>query len=156
MENELPLNTERLLIRNTTIDDIDLLLKLDKQEVTQQYLGGIKIKGREKRLSFIKKKINSDTCTMTVCLNKVSIGFIEFNIENDKAEISYIFDYDYTNNGYCTEAVKKLIEVSFDKLKLREIYAEINPLNISSKKVLEKLGFKEDNRINEFIRYSLK
>lgn len=157
LKSLLPLNTERLLIRNTILDDVDILLKMDKQEITQKYLGGIKNKSKEERLTFLKKKIESKVCTLTVCLkDKTPIGFIELNIKDDKAEISYIFDYDFSNKGYCTETVKKLIEVSFEKLKLNEIYAEIKSLNISSKRVLEKLGFKESQKqTKDFRRYSL-
>ena len=37
----LPLQTERLTIRPTSTLDIDMILKMDKQEITQMYLGGI-------------------------------------------------------------------------------------------------------------------
>ena len=50
--------TERLYIRNTVLDDVDLLLKMDKQEKTQIYLGGIKHKSREERIIFLENKIN--------------------------------------------------------------------------------------------------
>ena len=56
MINNLPIETDRLIINKTTIEDIDLILKLDKQEVTQKFLGGIKNKTREERIEFLKKK----------------------------------------------------------------------------------------------------
>lgn len=43
----LPIETERLIIRLTSILDIDMILKMDKQEETQKYLGGVKNKRRE-------------------------------------------------------------------------------------------------------------
>ena len=33
-------------LKRTTIDDVDLLLKMDKQKETQMYLGGVKNKSR--------------------------------------------------------------------------------------------------------------
>ena len=56
--NLLPIETERLLIDKTTVKDIDFILKIDKQEETQKYLGGIKNKSREERLLFLQKKEN--------------------------------------------------------------------------------------------------
>ena len=53
----LPLETERLIIRKTDIKDVSMILKLDKQEVTQRYLGGIKNKTKEERIEFLNKKI---------------------------------------------------------------------------------------------------
>ena len=40
--NLLPLKTNRLIIKQTSCIDIDLILKMDKQEETQKFLGGIK------------------------------------------------------------------------------------------------------------------
>ena len=146
------LETERLYIRNTIIDDVDLLLKMDKQENTQIYLGGIKNKSRDERISFLENKIKKyKDCNLgylTVCLkDKTPIGFIGLSVDSDKnnAELSYIFDYDYCCNGYCTEACFKLLEYGFDKLKIDSIYADTVIDNISSKRVLEKLGFKNIN-----------
>lgn len=52
----LPLETKRLIIRPTSTEDIDLILKMDKQVETQIYLGGTKNKSKEERLSFLEKK----------------------------------------------------------------------------------------------------
>ena len=54
MKNELffsllPIKTDRLIIRKTSINDINLIMKMDKQEITQMFLGGIKNKTREER-----------------------------------------------------------------------------------------------------------
>lgn len=144
--------TERLYIRNTVLDDVDLLLKMDKQEKTQIYLGGIKHKSREERIIFLENKINKYKDGylgyLTVCLkDKTPIGFIGLSVDSNKrsAKLSYIFDYDYCSNGYCTEACFKLLEYGFDKIKLDSIYADTVIDNISSKRVLEKLGFKNIN-----------
>ncbi len=150
-----PLKTNRLVIRKTNVNDIDLLIKMDGQEITQKYLGGIKNKTREERIEFLEKRNNS----LTVCLNDKPIGFIELKINNNIGELSYIFDYDYCNKGYCTEAAKKIIEVGFNDLKLSYIFADTVKDNISSKRVLEKLGFKYKDSTNKdsitFLNYYL-
>ena len=72
----IPVKTERLVIRKTLLKDVDLLLKMDKQEVTQKYLGGIKNKTRKERLEFLRKdKNSSNTLSLTIILDK-PIGFI--------------------------------------------------------------------------------
>ena len=133
----LPIETKRLVIKKTTLDDVDLLLKLDKQEETQRYLGGIKNKTKEERISFLKKKENS----LTVFLkDNTKIGFIGFKIEKNIATLSYIFDNDYTNNGCCTEACSALISFS-NKLNISKMVADVVENNNPSRRVLEKLGF---------------
>ena len=144
----LPLETERLIIRKTSIEDIELLLKMDKQKETQKFLGGIKNKSREDRLAFLKKREKKFTkgkaSSLTVCLKDgTQIGFTQLDIDenNNSACIRFIYDLDYCNKGYCTEACKKLLEIGFKKLELNRIYAETIDGNISSERVLEKLGF---------------
>lgn len=145
----LPIETERLIIRETSIKDIDLILKMDKQEDTQRYLGGIKNQTKEERIAFLERKAekfkNKIAGSLTVYLKEsnIPIGFTGLSInENDKnAEISYIYDSDYTNKGYCTEACKRLLEIAFKDLELNRVYANTTEGNKGSSRVLEKLGF---------------
>ncbi len=138
MNNLLPLYTDRLILKKTSTKDIDMLLKMDKQEITQKYLGGIKNKTKEERLAFLSNRESS----ITVCLkDETPIGFVGLKINNNEAELSYIFDYDYCNKGYCTEACKKIIDIAFNELKIDKILADTVEGNDSSKRVLEKLGF---------------
>lgn len=146
----LPLSTERLIVRKVSLKDIDLLMKLDKQEITQKYLGGIKNRTKEERINFINKKLNhfkeGYSSMLTVCLKDgTPIGFsqLKINEEKNNAEISYIFDYNYCNNGYCTETCTKLIDVAFNNLNLDSIYADTINKNEKSIKVLTNLGFKQ-------------
>ena len=152
MKELLPIYTERLKLIETSIDDIDLILKIDKQEDTQKYLGGIKNKSRDERLDFLGKKKNS----LTVLLNDVRIGFVGLKINNKEAEISYIFDSDYTGEGYCSEIVKVLVDIAFNRLKLNKIYAYSKEENVSSIKVLTKNGFiNKDSDCKDFIYYEI-
>lgn len=150
MKELLPICTERLQLIKTSVDDIDLILKMDKQEGTQKYLGGIKDKSRDERLDFLSKKKNS----LTVLLGNVRIGFVGLKIDEDKAEISYIFDSDYTGNGYCSEVVRVLVDIAFNKLNLNKLYAYTKKENIASIKVLTNNGFiNKDSNNKEFIYY---
>lgn len=152
MKELLPIYTERLKIVETSIDDIDLILKMDKQESTQKYLGGIKDRSREERIEFLKNKKNS----LTVLLDDIRIGFVGLKIDNNIAEISYIFDSDYVGNGYCSEVVKTLIDIAFNKLNLEKLYAYSKEENIASIKVLTKNRFvNKDSNNKEFIYYEL-
>lgn len=152
MKELLPIYTKRLVIVNTSVDDINLILKMDKQEETQKYLGGIKNKSREERIEFLSNKKNS----LTVLLNNEKIGFVGLKINDDKAEISYIFDSDYTGCGYCSEVVSSLVDIAFNKLKLHKIYAYCKDENIASIKVLTKNGFVEkESNDSDFIYYEI-
>ena len=111
----LPIETNRLIIRKISLDDMNLILKTDKQEITQKYIGGIKNKTKEERLKFLEKIINDkNNLSLTVSLkDNTPIGLIGINISDNRGNLSYLFDYDYTNKGYCTEACKILIDICF-------------------------------------------
>ena len=144
-----PLLTNRLIIRLSSINDVNLLLKMDKQKETQLFLGGIKNKTKEERLLFLEDKISKFN-SFTICLkNDTPIGLINIIIKDNDAEISYILDHDFINNGYCTEACKKVIDVLINDLEIDEVKAKIVNGNNSSKRVLEKLGFKFKNEITK-------
>lgn len=155
--NLLPIETERLIIKNTSLEDVDLLLKMDKQVETQKYLGGIKNKTKEERLEFLKRKVDkinsgiASSLTVSVKETSTPIAFVGLKIseEENSAELSYIFDYDYTRKGYCTEIIKKLIEIGFSDLKLTKVWADTIVGNDNSKKVLEKLNFQKTNERKE-------
>ena len=158
LESLLPLETNKLIIKKSSPNDVDLLLKMDNQEITQKFLGGIKNKTRDDRIKFLKKKDSF----LTICLkDNTPIGFIDLKInkEDNTCELSYIFDFDFTNNGYCTECCKCLLDIVFNKLLLNKIYADFVSDNLSSKRVLDKLGFKfsksliKDNIL--FLKYEL-
>lgn len=155
--NLLPIETERLIIKNTSLEDVDLLLKMDKQVETQKYLGGIKNKTKEERLEFLKRKVDkinsgiASSLTVSLKETQTPIAFVGLKIseEENSAEVSYIFDYDYTRKGYCTEIIKKLIEIGFSDLKLTKVWADTIVGNDNSKKVLEKLNFQKTNERKE-------
>lgn len=151
----LPIRTERLVLKATDRNDIDLILKMDKQEDTQKFLGGIKNKSREERLLFLDKKKNNGN-SLTVYLNETPIGFVGVKIENNIGEISYIFDSDYIGNSYCSEVVSKLIDICFNKIGLDMLYAYSKEGNIASKKVLFKSGFDFIEFREDFMYFELK
>lgn len=145
----LPLKTNRLILRPISIEDVDMMLKMDKQEITQKFLGGVKDKTKEERIAFLDKKASKFkdglAGSLTVCLKDgTPIGITGLSIDEDNniGRLGYIYDYDYTNKGYCTEACKALIDIGFNKLKLNKISADTIKGNNSSIRVLEKLNFK--------------
>jgi ribosomal-protein-alanine N-acetyltransferase len=62
--------------------------------------------------------------------------------------LGYKLDKDEINKGFMTEAVEKVINITFKDLKLHRIEANIMPKNKASLRVVEKLNF-----YNEGIAY---
>lgn len=56
-------------------------------------------------------------------------------------EIKYVISEDYQNKGYATEVVNHVLKYAFIELNLLVVAACCYPLNIKSKRVIEKCGF---------------
>jgi RimJ/RimL family protein N-acetyltransferase len=63
--------------------------------------------------------------------------------------IGYCLSKAYWDKGYCTEAVRALLELGFTRLALHKISALCDPENIASIRVLEKAGMKLEGRLRE-------
>jgi len=74
-----------------------------------------------------------------------------FNFVRDsrRAEIGYALARDAWGGGYVREALPPLIDLAFGRLELRRLEAEIDPRNVASAKVLERLGFRHEGLLRQ-------
>jgi [ribosomal protein S5]-alanine N-acetyltransferase len=84
------------------------------------------------------------------------IGSVGFNNNVRGAFLSchlgYKLDKDELNKGYITEAIKKGIDIMFNKFGLHRIEANIMPKNKRSLRVVEKLGFYNEGLAYKYLR----
>ncbi len=78
-----------------------------------------------------------------------TVGFVDWDKNNHKAEIGYALSQDYWNKGITTEAVRKVINFGFNKMELNRIEARCKRENVSSSRVLVKLGFTFEGILRE-------
>lgn len=75
---------------------------------------------------------------------KINIGHVQLVRVEDGFEVGYHIAKEYTNKGYATEALKALLCDIMIKKNLDFVYGICVAENISSRKVLEKCGFKKE------------
>lgn len=68
------------------------------------------------------------------------------------AFLGYSVDEKENGKGIATEAIKKIIEVSFNELKLHRLEANVIPSNTASIRVLEKLNFVKEGYSKNYCR----
>jgi len=66
-----------------------------------------------------------------------------------RAEIGYHLAASAQGKGYMHEALSRFAAHLFDALRLRRLEAEIDPRNVPSAKVLERLGFQREGLLRE-------
>ncbi len=68
--------------------------------------------------------------------------------DTQEVEVSYLIDRHYWGRGLATEAAREVVRLGFEKYKLPRIVALINPENIASVRVAEKIGMKYERGVN--------
>ena len=76
-------------------------------------------------------------------------GLRQINHRHRSAEISYELIPGWWNRGIMTEVLKKITAYALDELGLHTISANIDPRHGASKRVLEKLGFRNEAHFRE-------
>lgn len=95
-----------------------------------------------------------------------SLQFIKLSERDKEAELAYVLNKQYWNQGLMTEALQVLTEVCLEKIELKAIVLNCDTKNYGSIQVAKKAGyrrvgrFKGNNqytgRISEFEKYKIK
>ena len=134
------LETERLIIRDFKLSDIDDLYEIFSDDEVMEYIEPVY--DRNKTLNFLK-----DFCIehngAFACVNRENekvIGYIIFNEYEDKVyELGWVFNKMYWRNGYAYESCDAVIKYAFSEMKIHKIFSETVD-NIKSVNLMKKLG----------------
>jgi aminoglycoside 6'-N-acetyltransferase len=61
-----------------------------------------------------------------------------------QAELGWVFNPDFQGHGYATEAARELIDVAFSDLRMHRAWAQLDPRNIASARLCERLGMQQE------------
>jgi ribosomal-protein-alanine N-acetyltransferase len=83
--------------------------------------------------------------------NKIigSCGFNYIDFNNAKAEIGYDLNKTFWGQGFAKEAITCLLQYAFNDLRLNRIEAKIEPRNMSSIKLIERLDFTYEGTLRQ-------
>ena len=76
-------------------------------------------------------------------------SLFQFHEPSRRAEIGYLLGRDHWGQGYMHECLQALLGYAFNTLGLNRLEADIDPRNLASARVLERLGFKLEGRLRE-------
>ncbi|GAA0480525.1 hypothetical protein GCM10009096_23230 [Parasphingorhabdus litoris] len=92
------------------------------------------------------------TWAITTIEDDTALGWVVFVASEDQKnvrEIGYILNGAAWGKGLAREAVARVIAYGFDELGLRRIYADVDPENSTSIKLLEILGFHQEAHLRQ-------
>ena len=152
------LETERLLLKRITNEDTSEIIALRSNPETMKYIPRPLITTNEQALEHISQ-LNSIIETneginwgITLKDSPKIIGFIGyFRVQpgNFRAEIGYMLLPEFHGKGIIPEAAKKVIDYGFNEMKLHSIEAVIDPDNLASERVLQKMDFVKEGHFKE-------
>ena len=154
------LETERLYLRPIGLEDKEALFAYRSDVMANQYQGWI-----PKTMDDVEAFINQlsseanvpDTWHQLAIVEKESgkmigdVGLHFLGPENWQVEIGYTLSLPFQKKGYATEALRKVIDFLLNDLKKHRIIASIDPANVDSIRLVERLGFRKEAHFIESI-----
>ncbi|WP_395055997.1 GNAT family N-acetyltransferase [Flavobacterium sp.] len=155
------LESERLLLRQITSNDVKEIFELRSNPETMKYIPRPLVTTIDEAMGHIKMiqdKIETNEGINWAITLKNSpkmigiIGHYRVRWEHFRSEIGYMLLPEYHGKGIASEAIQLMIHYGFNDMKMHSLEAIIDPKNIASAKVLEKTNFVKEAHLiqNEF------
>lgn len=150
----------RLYLRAFEFSDLDFINELrNDYELFKMTCGNKYYISSERDKKWIEDKIynNYRQLYLIICCveSKIPIGYIcATNIDyiNRNAEYGGIFiSKDSKDKGYATEASRLFLNHMFGELGMHMMYLYVKEDHIASQRVVEKLGYKKDGLVRDFV-----
>ena len=146
------LETERLVLRQFTEDDVDRLVALDGDPAVMRYITGgrptPRAEVRDELLpAYLRYYARFAGYGFWAAVEKASgdfLGWFHFRPvaggPSDEAELGYRLRRAAWGKGYGTEGARALIRKGFTELGVQRVVASTMAVNVASRRVLEKAG----------------
>lgn len=150
---ELPIRTERLVLRSRTAADTDDLAAIYRREDATRYLL-IPSLDREEVEAMLAERAASATRGFGLVLELEGrvVGEVALVFRGPtQAELSWLVHPDVGGQGLATEATRALLDLGFGHYACHRIFAELDPRNTASMRLCERLGMRrESHRLADF------
>jgi RimJ/RimL family protein N-acetyltransferase len=157
---DLPIETERLRLRAFSRGDVDAIHAYRSREDVARFLFDEPM-SREACAEAVQARVGqtywaeeSDKILLAVERREdaAMIGEVVLvlrSVESRQAELGYIFNPDCYGRGYATEAGRALLALGFDEAGMHRIYARCHAQNLASRRVMDRLGMREEAHFRE-------
>lgn len=145
------IETKRLLLKPTLVEDADFIFELLNTPKWKEYIGDRKVHTVEAAKIYIKTKMlpqlsklgySNNTLIRKADNSKVGICGLYNRAGADEVDIGFALLPDYEGKGYAFESANALINMAFNELKLTRINGVTKKSNVSSQVLLKKLGLR--------------
>jgi ribosomal-protein-alanine N-acetyltransferase len=155
------LETERLLLRRMTLLDAEDYYTIASDPLVTAHTIWDTHRSIEESIHYITGVIeryeNKESFQWGIVLKESDqligrIGLFHCDAVHQKAEIGFGVSSRYWNTGIITEAAQTIFQYAFEHLDLNRLEGRCNFNNLSSAKVMEKLGMKLEGILSEQLK----
>jgi ribosomal-protein-alanine N-acetyltransferase len=152
------LETNRLILRHLVMDDLDELFALCRDPEIRQYFpeGVLNLEETKEELEWhmnghprypelgLWATIHKDTGKFIG-----RCGLLPWEIDEKlEVEIAYLLDKSFWHQGLATEAAEGILKYGFEQLNLSRLICLIDPANIASQRVAERIGMTLERKVD--------
>jgi RimJ/RimL family protein N-acetyltransferase len=147
-------NTDRTILREITIEDVDPFFEMDSDPEVHKYLGTRPVENKGQiieTIHYVRQQYIDNGIGRWAIVDKLTSEFIGWtglklvkevmNKQTNYYDLGYRLIKRYWGQGYATETARASLAYGFEKLNLNEIIATVNCENAPSNHVVSKLGF---------------
>lgn len=150
------LETERLILREVILDDVDDFFEMDSDPEVHKYISNAPLKTKEQVVAMIeffqRQYIENGIARWAVVLKETGefIGWSGLKFMNDYTvngrtdfyDLGYRFKKKHWGKGYASESGKAVVDYVRQNMDIDCIYGFADALNDGSRSVLQKSGLK--------------
>jgi RimJ/RimL family protein N-acetyltransferase len=152
------IHAPRVSLRPLTDNDVVLLYEIYSDPEVMRYWGGPPMKyPREAKdfLAEVREDLRQRKCIQWGIArredNRIigTFAFFSLDVVARKAEIGFALGRAHWGMGYMREALQAALAYGFEKMDLRRIEADVDPRNLPSIRLLERVGFRNEGCLRE-------
>ena len=157
---ELPVQTQRLVLRAFEADDFEPLLAIHSDPVAVRYVPypprdrAALAPVLDRKRGNAELQVDGDMLELAAILRDTGtlVGDLLIalrSVEHQMVEVGYIFSPAYAGQGLATESVRALIDLAFGPLGARRVIARVDARNDRSLALLDRLGLRREAHLVE-------
>ncbi|MGW1343169.1 GNAT family N-acetyltransferase [Kribbella sp. NPDC002412] len=167
MTYSLPIETDRLTLRQYLESDYEDLLKLQSNDDVTRFLlydtqtpERVRNKSLPGRLAdFPPMDADGQALTLAVILRETGqhvgeVSLFVHNAAHQGGEIGFVFHPEFHGHGYAAEASVEVLRLGFEEFGMHRIIGRLDARNTGSAKLLKRLGMRHEGTFvkNELIK----
>ena len=153
-----PIESERVLVRPIAESDLPALLEVNSSEEVTALLPYATWKSMADAEAWLKRTEDLQATGLAIQFVVVlkstgsAIGtclLFRFEEKSARAELGYVLGRAYWGRGFMQEALAALLGCAFATMGLRRVEAEVDTRNLSSARLLLRLGFTKEGLLRQ-------